>query len=444
MIDSSHAQPNANKQNAVRNQGVGFGDSSARQSDHGIFRARQAQMDEDMSESMTLRLLEALLPRISRSASFDREPPGAVPTLLLNSKILDYCDALFRNDSLDDVSERCMVYQALFKFVTSVSEHHATSELVWIHRPVRSDNVDLLTLSFQEPVGTTPDTKEPVLISLRNLAMQSDMLVQRAKEMDFLAQDGRDLLKLARCINGLWNVLSMIFAGRNETTATTDTAALDADADIVIDLPDKCIMASHRHASKAGEIRDQPRGRMKKILTDITILRTSLPQGIYVRFCSDRPDMMKAIIIGPEGTSYENGVFEFDIFCPANYPYEPPKFCLKTTGNGKVNFNPNLYADGKVCLSLLGTWPGQPWDPSQSTLLQVLVSIQAMILCEDPWYNEPGKSEVTTSLVLTAQSTPIRTATRPWVRYVELRRLPFVRLSVMSLIGFSSTRSEQG
>lgn len=31
---------------------------------------------------------------------------------------------------------------------------------------------------------------------------------------------------------------------------------------------------------------------------------------------------------------------------------------LATTGGGKVRFNPNLYNNGKVCLSLLGTWSG--------------------------------------------------------------------------------------
>ena len=38
-------------------------------------------------------------------------------------------------------------------------------------------------------------------------------------------------------------------------------------------------------------------------------------------------------------------------------------------------FNPNLYADGKVCLSLLGTWHGgdasQKWQPGKSSLYQV-------------------------------------------------------------------------
>ena len=61
-----------------------------------------------------------------------------------------------------------------------------------------------------------------------------------------------------------------------------------------------------------------------------------------------------------------------------------------TTKGGKYRLNPNLYAEGKVCLSLLGTWSGPGWVPGKSTLLQVLVSIQAMILCEEPIANEPS------------------------------------------------------
>ena len=49
-----------------------------------------------------------------------------------------------------------------------------------------------------------------------------------------------------------------------------------------------------------------------------------------------------------------------------------------------------MYADGKVCLSLLGTWEGPRWVPGVSTLSQVLLSIQSAILVDAPWANEPG------------------------------------------------------
>jgi len=63
-----------------------------------------------------------------------------------------------------------------------------------------------------------------------------------------------------------------------------------------------------------------------------------------------------------------------------------------------VRFNPNLYSDGKVCLSLLGTWHGEGWTPptassSGSTILQVLVSIQSIIMVAKPYFNEPGYAD---------------------------------------------------
>ena len=79
--------------------------------------------------------------------------------------------------------------------------------------------------------------------------------------------------------------------------------------------------------------------------------------------------------------------------CPSDYPNRAPKVNLATTGGGTVRFNPNLYNCGKVCLSLLGTWQGdqgESWHAKTSTLLQVLMSIQALILVPDPYFNEPG------------------------------------------------------
>jgi ubiquitin-protein ligase len=72
------------------------------------------------------------------------------------------------------------------------------------------------------------------------------------------------------------------------------------------------------------------------------------------------------------------------------YPELPPKVSLLTTSHGRVRFNPNLYANGKVCLSLLGTWSGPGWDAKHSTLLQVFLSIQSLILVDEPYFNEPG------------------------------------------------------
>jgi len=138
-------------------------------------------------------------------------------------------------------------------------------------------------------------------------------------------------------------------------------------------------------------------GRMQRIVKECQMLATSLPISIYssifVRADEERMDVLKAVITGPKDTPYSLGCFLFDIYFPPSYPNDPPLCNLETTGNGTVRFNPNLYNCGKVCLSLLGTWHGDAaskWNSSSSTLHQVLVSIQALILVEHPYYNEPA------------------------------------------------------
>ncbi|KAK6330454.1 hypothetical protein TWF696_003345 [Orbilia brochopaga] len=134
-------------------------------------------------------------------------------------------------------------------------------------------------------------------------------------------------------------------------------------------------------------------GRMKRLMKDLSVLSTSLPLGVFVRVQEDRPDLFKALIIGADSTPYHLGLYEFDFTVPHDYPTSPPDVLFKTTGGGKVAFNPNLYPNGRVCLSILGTWAGaasEKWQAGTSTILQILVSIQALVLCSDPYYNEPG------------------------------------------------------
>jgi len=137
---------------------------------------------------------------------------------------------------------------------------------------------------------------------------------------------------------------------------------------------------------------------VKRVTKEVAELRDQLPSeathSIFVVAHSNRIDVLKAIIIGAEGTPYAHGAFEFIIYLPADYPSRPPHVSLLTTGYGTVRFNPNLYACGKVCLSLLGTWSGrnasEQWNPKTSNLSQVLLSIQSLVMVDRVYFNEPG------------------------------------------------------
>jgi hypothetical protein len=52
-------------------------------------------------------------------------------------------------------------------------------------------------------------------------------------------------------------------------------------------------------------------------------------------------------------------------------PTQPLSHTTAPTTSSLATSRSNLYAEGKVCLSLLGTWQGPGWSPDTSTLSQV-------------------------------------------------------------------------
>lgn len=112
----------------------------------------------------------------------------------------------------------------------------------------------------------------------------------------------------------------------------------------------------HHYRNENSNFNWSPR-QMKKIGKDHSILAEagSLPDGVFVRSWESRIDMFRVLMIGPEGTPYEHAPFVMDFILPSTYPDDPPQahFHSWTYGQGRVN--PNLYEEGKICLSLLNT-----------------------------------------------------------------------------------------
>ncbi len=134
-----------------------------------------------------------------------------------------------------------------------------------------------------------------------------------------------------------------------------------------------------------------PRATMKRLVRDVrdVIKSTDLlkSQGVYYKH--DEQNMLKgyALVIGPEDTPYFGGYYLFEFDYPTNYPFAPPKveYC---TNDGITRFNPNLYKNGKVCLSILNTWSGDTWTSCQS-ISTILITL-CTVLNENPLVNEPG------------------------------------------------------
>jgi len=127
--------------------------------------------------------------------------------------------------------------------------------------------------------------------------------------------------------------------------------------------------------------------RSRRIMGDFRELLKDSLEGVYIHFDELDINHMIVMIRGQEGP-YEFCQFLFHIRFSDDYPMTPPivKFC---SSDGKTRLNPNLYIDGKVCVSILGTWQGDPWT-SVMTIKTVILSIMALVMTGEPLRNEPG------------------------------------------------------
>ena len=70
-------------------------------------------------------------------------------------------------------------------------------------------------------------------------------------------------------------------------------------------------------------------------------------------------------------------IFYLNLNFPTDYPHTPPTVTYYTN-DGYTRFNPNLYKNGKVCISILNTWKGEQWTGCQ-TIRTILLSLCTLL-----------------------------------------------------------------
>ncbi|KAI9845625.1 MAG: hypothetical protein M1837_004599 [Sclerophora amabilis] len=387
------------------------------------FQSADKLTDKVLSQLLTL--ITHLMPSKSGSKSYDKSPPAALKATLSLGLLLDKVAELLRNDSLTDIGTRYTLYFATFSFVERLGSHKAMVELVSRDRYYKSQSLGLQALSesgSQVPsdskgkakagplvplvFGDLEDGKAPALVTrLQNLFKQSEIMlkgVQKAKR-DFQDSSEQTTLELCRRVLSIQSSLSHALPNEKYLREKRQTVSNVVPADVkskawsayhkgaCVEFTEE-VLQRHHFMLATRNLSQSPRGRIPYLMKELAGMATSLPEGIFVKASADTLGMLKCLIVGPEGTPYEGGLFEFDIFADNEYPIGPPHVHFCGTHGGRVDTNPNLHIDGTVCLSLLGTFSGPPeskWQSRKSTILSVLVSIQAMILNEEPWRNEP-------------------------------------------------------
>ncbi|KAI1454229.1 hypothetical protein F4805DRAFT_332646 [Annulohypoxylon moriforme] len=398
---------------------------------------KPVDIQEYLLHEAYFRLVAALLPSRARTNPLDASPPALLVHMLSRSPLLEKAAVMLGNDSIDEVARQYQVHDAVLDLFDALGSHPVTADLVYNDRKLyHPKGGSLLEISFSLTKNkdrvVAKDTGKAMLALLDKLAAQSLTVLRHAKtnRAEFQNGEGKDLLDISQRISQL---STQHESNMQRLRTTMDISEDEPEVNFtewhrencVTDAEDEIVMRDFACAREAGRAANAipARGRMKRLITELSTLQTSLPEGIFICHGSSRLDIMKVLIIGPKHTPYEHGLFEFDLYCPLDYPNSPPLMKFKTTNGGKIRFNPNLYEDGKICLSLLGTWAGEPWRANQSTILQVLVSIQSMILCEQPWYNEPGREEIENKAQSTKYNNEVRTWTMkyallPWINTV--------------------------
>ncbi|CAD5121553.1 DgyrCDS10052 [Dimorphilus gyrociliatus] len=429
-------------------KGTGFGTGSTASS----WDAEQALLRQKAEEDHVSALFHAISSFFNNNdLRKDRNFTNDLFELFNSSCLVSASCSYLRNDSVLDMSRHVPLYKALLRLLRSISSVPTLVPLLTTSTSTSDASLNSLLTSMKNCVDTYSSR------------LATKVTAGIAEEKGELSQLIPDIQRTAKTVESATEVLQKDIQMTDVTDRlncvseeqsleetymqTMKSLQFDTYNMVVTERtgPPKFVV-SHHYANSV-KVAGEPTGqnaasRARRLAQEAVTLSTSLPlsasSSVFVRCDEERLDVMKVLITGPDGTPYANGCFEFDVYFPLDYPTAPPHVHLCTTGNRSVRFNPNLYNDGKVCLSVLNTWHGRPeekWNASTSSLLQVLVSIQSLILVAEPYFNEPGyersKGTVSGEASSREYDSNIRQATVRWAMLDMLQRPPAAFRSVI-------------
>ncbi|KAF8322811.1 ubiquitin-conjugating enzyme/RWD-like protein [Cantharellus anzutake] len=111
-------------------------------------------------------------------------------------------------------------------------------------------------------------------------------------------------------------------------------------------------------------------GAMRRLMKEITTLRTSPPDGI--RIATNDEDILDVIgiVAGPEGTPYEGGYFKIRFQFTEEFPAAPPKCTMITR-----IFHPNVSKSGEICVNTLK----KDWKKEYG-IAHILITIKCLLI----------------------------------------------------------------
>jgi len=112
----------------------------------------------------------------------------------------------------------------------------------------------------------------------------------------------------------------------------------------------------------------------KRIIKETERLQNEPVSGISAVPHDDNLRYFDVVLEGPQGTPYEGGKFNLELFLPEDYPMAAPKLRFIT----RV-YHPNIDWLGRICLDVLK----DHWSPAMQ-IRTILLSVQALLAAPNP------------------------------------------------------------
>lgn len=133
---------------------------------------------------------------------------------------------------------------------------------------------------------------------------------------------------------------------------------------------------------------------MNILAKEYAAMQKNPPSHISVGLHENKIDQWEVLITGPNDTLLEGGYYKALLVFPPNYPMQPPQMTFQSQ-----MWHPNIYEDGRVCISILHT-PGEDRFNQQESADErwrpilnaegILVSVLSMLTDSEPNLDSPA------------------------------------------------------
>lgn len=388
-IVSSNMNDNKKSRELI-DSGTGYGHSSAHRWDineyHNLIRER--------NNKFTV-FINSMIIKINRIYDFEKNDMSCVIDLIKESQLYKFIVKIFKNVSILEIQNEHKYYRSIF------------------------DLIHIFCLEYTIRLFYDPDPDKALYNAICNLKQRS----QTSLDLDE-SNENANMIQIIHSMidepykkyldkiksNNVINVININNIGNVNNINNVNNVKSSVKCQTIIY---NDTMSQYRYKIDNGLCTDESYQFRNKVHDeDIVVMKqcykrlsSEIPSLIESMSVSEnalviglidkkRPNCIRFMLNGPHDTPYAKGLFIFDTYCGSDYPSSAPEFRLMNTKG--YHFNPNLYPDGKVCLSLLNTYSGstphesEKWNPKLSTLSQIIISIQANIFVDHPYFNTQG------------------------------------------------------